>query len=451
MRNLLSHPHRPRRAGWSRHLLGCLVLAVAVLSAGAAHAQSKELGLELAPMVGFEFFGPTENLENGPYMGLRAGFNIDETFGTELSLGLVPTMMIEDVVPSPEADWAELNPVTVLNIEGFAIIHLAEKTEFIPYVQAGLGLKVAFEPDFNTPPGGDPEGSVDLDPMIGYGGGVKYWPMEWLAVRLDIRHLLAFDRPPYKTFEIKDEEDSFSPDNAFNNLVISLGVGFQIGGWAGDDDEDGVADDVDQCLDEQEDKDDFQDQDGCPDPDNDNDGFADAADKCPNQAEDKDGFQDEDGCPELDNDGDGFPDDKDADPNQPETINGYLDDDGAPDVIPENLKQFVGAVQGIAFALGSDRLAPPSLPILKQAATVLKELPNLKVTIEGHTDARGDRQLNIDLSQKRADSVKTFLVQQGIAAERLTAVGYGPDKPVDPAQTEEAWAKNRRVEFKLGQ
>ncbi len=76
----------------------------------------------------------------------------------------------------------------------------------------------------------------------------------------------------------------------------------------GDRDGDGIPDSLDACPDEPEDKDGFQDDDGCPDPDNDGDGIPDSRDKCPNEAEDKDGFQDEDGCPDPDNDGDGIPD-----------------------------------------------------------------------------------------------------------------------------------------------
>ena len=98
-----------------------------------------------------------------------------------------------------------------------------------------------------------------------------------------------------------------------------------------DKDGDGIPDDVDQCPTAAEDKDGYQDSDGCPDPDNDGDGIADVNDKCPLQAEDADGFEDLDGCPEVDNDKDGIPDDADHCPNKPETKNGYKDDDGCPD------------------------------------------------------------------------------------------------------------------------
>ena len=133
-----------------------------------------------------------------------------------------------------------------------------------------------------------------------------------------------------------------------------------------DRDGDGIIDDVDACPSDPEDFDGFADDDGCPDPDNDRDGITDAHDSCPNvpgpppdgcpksgrqdrdgdgildnndrcpdDPEDKDGFQDEDGCPDPDNDRDGIPDVKDKCPNEPETMNGFQDDDGCPDVRPK--------------------------------------------------------------------------------------------------------------------
>jgi OmpA-OmpF porin, OOP family len=97
-----------------------------------------------------------------------------------------------------------------------------------------------------------------------------------------------------------------------------------------DRDHDGVYDTEDKCPDQPEDRDGFQDEDGCPDPDNDNDGIPDVKDKCPNEAEDVDEFQDEDGCPDPDNDNDGIPDINDACPNAPEDHKGKFPNDGCP-------------------------------------------------------------------------------------------------------------------------
>jgi hypothetical protein len=98
-----------------------------------------------------------------------------------------------------------------------------------------------------------------------------------------------------------------------------------------DRDNDGIDDAVDQCPTAAEDRDGYEDSDGCPDPDNDLDSIPDNVDKCPNQAEDMDGFEDTDGCPDLDNDKDGIPDVNDRCPNEPETKNGFEDQDGCPD------------------------------------------------------------------------------------------------------------------------
>ena len=108
-------------------------------------------------------------------------------------------------------------------------------------------------------------------------------------------------------------------------------VGFMYVQERRDRDNDGIYDNDDQCPTEAEDRDGYQDSDGCPDPDNDGDTILDKDDKCPDKAEDPDGFEDSDGCPDYDNDKDGIPDDHDRCPNKPETKNGYKDDDGCPD------------------------------------------------------------------------------------------------------------------------
>jgi OOP family OmpA-OmpF porin len=109
-------------------------------------------------------------------------------------------------------------------------------------------------------------------------------------------------------------------------------VGFLYTAEKHDRDEDGLDDADDQCPTDAEDRDQYEDSDGCPDPDNDLDSIPDKSDKCPGQAEDVDNFEDADGCPELDNDKDGVPDTGDRCPNEPETKNGFDDEDGCPDV-----------------------------------------------------------------------------------------------------------------------
>src|SRR5450432_1312869 len=117
---------------------------------------------------------------------------------------------------------------------------------------------------------------------------------------------------------------------------LRLFAGVQFNPDFRDRDHDGVYDVDDKCPDQPEDRDGFQDQDGCPDPDNDNDGILDAQDKCPNDAEDLDQFEDEDGCPDPDNDKDGIPDLNDACPNAPEDGKGKRPHDGCPSTSEES-------------------------------------------------------------------------------------------------------------------
>jgi hypothetical protein len=192
-----------------------------------------------------------------------------------------------------------------------------------------------------------------------------------------------------------------------------------------DNDQDGIADKNDRCPNEAEDRDGFQDDDGCPDIDNDQDGIPDAQDKCPNDPEDKDGFQDDDGCPDLDNDGDGIPDSTDKCPNEPESRNGVDDEDGCP-----------------------DRILGRSDSLMDRVAEKIKSNPQVKrMRIEGHTDDVGSSKKNMELSQLRAESVRNFLIKRGVEPDRLQAVGYGDTRPLDKHKTPEARAKNRRVEF----
>ena len=216
-----------------------------------------------------------------------------------------------------------------------------------------------------------------------------------------------------------------------------------------DSDGDGLMDPDDKCPAEAEDKDGFDDTDGCPDADNDGDGIADTADQCPVEAEDKDGFTDEDGCPDADNDSDGIADAADQCPGEAESRNGFQDVDGCPDELPEQVKRYTGTIQGIRFANNSDRILPPSFPVLDKAVAVLQEFPDLRVEISGHTDNVGTREKNVDLSQRRAAAVRAYLVSKGIAEDRLTSVGHGPDKPLADNKTAAGKAQNRRVEFNL--
>lgn len=181
--------------------------------------------------------------------------------------------------------------------------------------------------------------------------------------------------------------------------------------------------------------------------DTDQDGIVDREDKCPKEAEDEDDFEDEDGCPDSDNDGDGLKDSDDKCPIEPETKNNYKDDDGCPDEIPIEIKSFTGTIDGIQFELNSANLTRDSYPVLDEAVKVLKDFQDLEVVIVGHTDNQGTEEYNLDLSQRRAETVMRYLISRGIDDERLKAVGMGMAEPVTDNDTDAGRAQNRRVDF----
>jgi outer membrane protein OmpA-like peptidoglycan-associated protein len=158
-----------------------------------------------------------------------------------------------------------------------------------------------------------------------------------------------------------------------------------------------------------------------PPPDLDGDGLTGDADHCPTQAEDKDGFQDDDGCPELDNDHDGIADASDKCPNLPETKNGFTDDDGCPDDVPPKITAAFEAASAVRFEPGKARITKAGKLSLAKVLAALRDNPQLEVTITGHDK-------DADLAKKRAEAVKWYLVDQGVAQDQLETATADADK-----------------------
>ncbi len=209
-----------------------------------------------------------------------------------------------------------------------------------------------------------------------------------------------------------------------------------------DNDNDGLNDDCDQCPDQPEDMDGFQDEDGCPDADNDADGIIDAHDNCPDEAEDIDGFQDSDGCPDPDNDGDGVLDAADQCPGTPAGIE--VDANGCP-LVAELKAELI--LEGVTFSSGKAELKASSFTTLDKVVESMLAWPEVTFEIQGHTDNTGSAELNRNLSQKRADSVRAYLEMKGVAGNRMTTVGYGEDSPIATNASSEGRSMNRRVEL----
>ena len=101
----------------------------------------------------------------------------------------------------------------------------------------------------------------------------------------------------------------------------------------------------------------------------------------------------------------------------------------------------------IHFDFDKYNIRPDDAEILKQNAVVLKKFPTVKIQIEGHCDERGTSEYNLALGERRASSVKRYLVSLGVDQKRISTISYGEERPLDPNQNEEAWTKNRRAEF----
>jgi outer membrane protein OmpA-like peptidoglycan-associated protein len=181
--------------------------------------------------------------------------------------------------------------------------------------------------------------------------------------------------------------------------------------------------------------------------DRDGDGIANADDLCPDEPEDKDGFEDEDGCPDPDNDKDRILDRDDKCPNEPETYNGFEDEDGCPDrgrvVVTDTAIEILDMIY---FARGKDTLEPRSLPIVDATAATLNGNPSIKlIEIQGHAATNEPNAFKI--ADRRAAAVKAALIARGVDPLRLTEQGYGATQPLDRRTDENAHAKNRRVAF----
>lgn len=138
----------------------------------------------------------------------------------------------------------------------------------------------------------------------------------------------------------------------------------------------------------------------------------------------------------ADSDRDGVPDDRDRCPN---TIAGAKVDANGCEMV---------TLHGVNFANNSATLTPDSTTVLDQAAAGLMRRGDMKVEVAGHTDNRGTAALNRDLSQRRAEAVRSYLVSKGVNGANLSARGYGPDRPVADNNTANGRAENRRVELR---
>ncbi len=217
-----------------------------------------------------------------------------------------------------------------------------------------------------------------------------------------------------------------------------------------DRDQDQVPDDVDACPDEAGEATGDPKTNGCPPPkDADKDGIPDDVDACP--AEPGVATQDPktNGCPKpKDTDSDGVTDAQDA---CPEVAGPKTDDpktNGCPAAHIEQNE--IRILEPVKFAKNSDQILAESEPVLTSVTEVLQAHAEItKLEVRGHTDSRGGAGANLQLSKRRAASVRKWLIAHGIAEARLSSNGFGQTKPIDTNDTEDGRRNNRRVEFRI--
>jgi OOP family OmpA-OmpF porin len=391
-----------------------LLAGLAVLGSATAHAADtpeREMGMLLGGGWADGSLVGTKDDEVNPLFGLRYGQRLNDDFN-----------FFGDLVYSAyDGNRAGVGDADVTTLRGGVEWLFSRQQQYNWFLSGGLGLmnvNVDGSPDFTRP-------------MASLGVG-QAWPVgDSSAFRWEVRADQSFGNESL-------------PHAGLTNFQALLGYSWGLGAPL-DSDGDGVIDRRDLCPNTpQGAKVDAQ---GCP-LDSDGDGVFDGLDQCPDTPA---GVKvDSRGCP-LDSDGDGIPDYKDSCPTVPApgTADGcppkMVEPEPAPVAEPAPVRKLT--LEGVNFATDSARLHPESMAILDHVAATLKEWGEIKVEVAGHTDSINSDAYNRTLSQRRAEAVRAYLIKRGVAADRLTAKGYGESMPVADNRTAAGRARNRRVEL----
>ncbi len=408
---------------------------------------------------------PAETIATGPTVGFRIGYQFDPVFALEGNLGF-----------SQATTRTTGRLARVLTPRLDVLFHIPTDTVVTPFFVVGPGLiykkvnrDASVEENETNDEGYGMFKNPDTDFLLNAGGGVlvalgKDSPV---LLRLDLRYLPVIGTEPHAGRDV----------DYFNYMEATVSLMGRFGPRDKDTDRDGYLDSEDGCPEDPEDFDEFEDHDGCPDPDNDRDGITDELDSCPDEPEDVDEYRDLDGCPDPDNDDDGVLDTRDECPMEPgparthgcpdrdgDRVPDYRDDcpdepadsrvdpsrsDGCPSKVVVTEDEVV-ILDKVYFNTNKATIKPVSYAILDEVVSVLQKYTDItEVEVAGHTDREGSDSYNMDLSQRRAEAVRQYLIDHGVDGRRLTATGYGETSPIDTNETPEGRANNRRVEFHI--
>ena len=386
-------------------ILTALAASLVARAAGATDAGEKrfeEKRFYVTPFLGWTLFDKErqflsgDDLPNDFYFGGRAGMRLSHSFWADLAGGYTPVTTC--------CDWVEWT-----HFSGNVMWSPATSRTVNPFLSLGGGWS-SYKHS---------AGSAEKLGTFEAAGGLRVRLSDMFGIRLEARNILDIPKAPLGKAHMDD---------------IVLGAGLNIAFGGGDVEREPEA----------------------PCPDSDHDGVCDAADQCPDTRTGC--LVDSRGCP-LDTDHDGVCDGLDQCPNT--VLGATVDPVGcviaeaeAPEIKAreqELLDTGMLRISDINFDFDKSDIRPDSYHTLDVVGKVLTKWPGLRIEIDGHTDSRGRAQYNLNLSHRRAESVRAYLLAHftQFTPEQLTAKGYGESEPLVANDSEEHMATNRRVEFKV--
>ena len=308
--------------------------------------------------------------------------------------------------------------ISIWELSANALFALGPETRLNPYLIGGIGV-MSTTSNFS---------SAENSTLINAGAGLMYqFGSSPMYLRLEYRGRFEV----FNTITYTDQIASLGLQYAFGRTKAPLPVPVAVDG---DDDGDRVVNSIDTCPNTPEGQ--IVDEYGCA-RDSDEDGVIDSFDQCPNTVL---GVSvDENGC-EFDNDNDNVVNRRDACPG---TAPGVPVDSSGCEI------RSVVELPNVTFQLNSDVLVPGFEAELNAAAAMMRLNKGLSAEIAGHTDSSGSATHNLGLSDRRANTVKDYLIRQGVEADRLSAKGYGEAEPIADNATKEGQDRNRRVELRI--
>ena len=353
-----------------------------------ARCEIKAGSVEISPFAGYNFFDSGQNLNNHPLFGGRIGYNFTSSLGIEAAGEFINSSVADkNKSYSQEGEFTNRSDsvkVTMYHLD--LVYHFMPEAKLNPFIVAGYGA-AHYSPKIN-------DQNMSL---IDFGVGAKYWVVDNIALRVDVR-------------------DNLVLDNTIHNVQVALGVVFAFGGKTK-----ASAVPVAQAV------------------DSDGDGVPDSLDHCPGTPAGV--AVDKDGCPPV-----------------MEKVVILVSEPKVEEkiiVAAVEPKIVVLVFEDIHFEFNQSSLTPEAKVVLKKDIRILKENPNAKIRVAGYTSASGTEEYNQKLSERRAVAVREYLVTEGvIAQERLTIIGYGETHPAvveaAPRELYSAAAKaNMRVLFEI--